>query len=141
MTAGTFHFWIIACVLYKCNHISAPGSGNYPVHGFILILSSQKHLYFIPIASFLQLFRGRNRYKFIIHVYSATIYVSRRLQRSLPIFPVPDRQTPLPFYVNPCHLYDFTLFSHTTQYFDTFFHYPINRNRTASLKQNILFHT
>ena len=100
-----------SCALYKCNHISAPQSGIFPPMTFMFILSSQKHLYFIPITSFLQPFQRRNRYKFIIPVYSAAI------------------------------LYNFTLFSHTTQYFNTFFHYPINRNRTASLEQNILFHT
>ena len=122
-----------SCVLYKCNHFLR-SERSFPPNTLILVLSSQKHLYFIPIRTFLQLFRARNCYKFIsldlhdplLSSFSSSISASKNS--------CPEKGTS--FQVSILSYSDFTLFSHQAQYFNTFFHYPINRNRTASLEQN-----
>ena len=53
-----------SCLLYKCNHFLR-SERSFPSNALISVLSSQKHLYFIPIRTFLQPFRSRNCYNFI----------------------------------------------------------------------------
>ena len=126
-----------SCVLYKCNHFLR-SERSFPSNALISVLSSQKHLYFIPIRTFLQPFRSRNCYNFIsLDLHDPPRLLSLRNFHSRKLMPEKGAS----FQVSILSYSDFTIFSHQTQYFDTFFQYPVKRNRTASLEQNILFHT
>ena len=91
-----------------------------------------------------QLERSCNRFGVEIVIILSVLICAILPAFFLSVISTPENSCPkkgASFQVSILSYSDFTIFSHQTQYFDTFFQYPVKRNRTASLEQDILFHT
>lgn len=127
-----------SCALYKCNHISAVGTELSVQRFDIGTIIAETPIFYTNYIVPATVLEGE-----IVINLSVLIYTI------LPAFVLSGISTPensypkkgASFQVSILSYSDFTIFSHQTQYFDTFFQYPVKRNRTASLEQDILFHT